>query len=183
MPRRNTNSPERDEFGRFTSNNDRYQDRSSRYRDEDDDNGSRYSSRSSRYESEEDDDDNRYSSRSSRSNRGQGWFGDSEGHARAGSMSHGGRGNSRGRSYEEDDDNRYSSRSSRSGNRSRSYDSDEDDDNRYSSRSSRGNRGQGWFGDSEGHVRAGSMSHGGRSSGRDYEDDSYSSSSRRRSDR
>lgn len=123
------NMPERDEQGRFVSD------------DESRNGGGRVRSRaSSRYE-----DDRRYSSRERDRDddyfRGRdhgGWFGDPEGHSEA----------SR-RGWDERRDDRGASRSSR-------YD---DDDRRYSARSrdddySR-DRGQGgWFGDREGHSEA-----------------------------
>jgi hypothetical protein len=150
MPRY-SDTPDRDERGRFVSDDDRGgsrggNGRSSRSSYDDDDR--RYSqggrsSGSSRY----DDDDRRYSS--SRGGRddgdhGQGgWFGDREGHAEAAR-----------RGWESRDDDRRYSQGGRSSGSSR-YD---DDDRRYSS--SRGGRddgdhGQGgWFGDREGHAEA-----------------------------
>jgi hemerythrin superfamily protein len=139
-------SSERDERGRFMSDDDRgYRSRS----DYDDDR------RGSRGASERDrddrgrfmsDDDRRYSSRGRDDDdrgrgrdRGQGgWFGDPEGHAEAAR---------RGWDERDDDRGRSSTRSSR------------DDDRRYSSRSrdddDRRDRGQGgWFGDSRGHSEA-----------------------------
>jgi hypothetical protein len=62
-----------------------------------------------------------------------------------------------------------------------------DEDGRFTSsgRGSQGRgessgQGRGWHGDPEGHARAGSMSHGGTSGGRDYEDDDDDRSSRDR---
>ena len=199
MPR-NSNTPDRDEYGRFVSDDDRGgrgrssgrydndRDRDSRGRFmSDDDRGGR-----SRSSSRDDDDDRRYSrgrdddrsySRSSRRDddddrsysrdRGQGgWFGDAQGHAEAAR---------RGWDHRRDDDDRGSSRSSRR---------DDDDDRRYSrgrdddrsySRSSRRDddddrsysrdRGQGgWFGDSRGHSEAARL---GWEHRRDDDDDDY----------
>ena len=172
--------PERDDQGRFMS-------------DDDDDRGGR--SRSSRGRSDYDDDDDRDrrstygrgSSRSSRDydddrrgssyrrsdrdysdDRGQGgWFGDFEGHseaARRGWENREDERSSRGR-----DDRGYSSRrrgssydnDNRSGGGGRSSSRYDYDDRRYQSRQSRSDndysedRGQGgWFGDSEGHSEA-----------------------------
>jgi hypothetical protein len=128
-----SSSRDRDEYGRFTSDDDR-------------DYGRRSSGRSSR----DDDDDDRRSSRGSSSsgggrgrssrdddNDGRGWYGDSEGHseaARLGWEHRGGGGGGRGRGGRDDDD-----------------------DDRRSSRGSSGGRGQsqgGWFGDSRGHAEA-----------------------------
>jgi len=100
--RSRSNERDRDEYGRFVSDDDRGA--RSRGRDDDDDRGGR--------------------------GRGHGgWFGDSEGHARAAR-----------RGWEDDD---------RGGSRSRGRDDDDD-------RGGRGRgRGQGgWFGDSEGHAEA-----------------------------
>jgi len=169
---------ERDEQGRFVSDDDRGYGRSGgeggRYsRSRDDDGGSRGRSSSgyndddrSRYGRGRDDDDRGGSSRSSRSryddddrssgSRGRsdddrghgGWFGDSEGHARAAQRGWETR-------RDDDDDDRGRSRSSRSGSGSSSR-SRYDDDDRSSSRGrSDDDRGHGgWFGDSEGHSRA-----------------------------
>ncbi len=154
---RQSNERERDEYGRFMSDEDdgRSRGRGSSYRERDeqgrfmsdDDNERRgYRSRSSsRYE---DEDDYR---RSSRGGRGHGgWFGDPEGHSEASERGWEGRSSSRGGRYSsryEDDDNERSSRG-----RGRSMSRYEDEDDR---RSSRGGRGQGgWFGDPEGHSEA-----------------------------
>ncbi len=170
------NHPERDEQGRFVSDDDRhygrsrYQDDDRSYRsrsDYDDDRGGRYSQMR--------DDDNRQS----RYSHG-GWYGDREGHSRASERGWEGR-----RSEYEDDRGRYSrmrdddrptryahggwygdpeghSRASERGWEGRRRDEDDDrsrysrarrDDNDYYSQSSRGWHG-GWFGDPEGHSRA-----------------------------
>ncbi|MBW8363995.1 MAG: hemerythrin domain-containing protein [Rhizobium sp.] len=125
---------ERDEHGRFVGDNSGYQQHSGRsYRD--DDYGYRSSSRGSsgrerdehgRFMSDADDRNMRGSS----GRRGHGgWFGDSEGHARAAEERYQGRGSS------------YSSRG--------------EDDYDSGSRGSSGGRGHGgWFGDHEGHARA-----------------------------
>lgn len=179
---------DRDEDSRFMSDDDnnrsnsRGRSSSSRSRNDDDDRSQSRSYRSSqssgRYDHDDDrsqgrssnrdrydrDDDNRSSSQRG---RGQGWFGDSEGHAEAGRQSHGGRGQSddsaRGRSSYNDND-RYDNRSSRSNSRNDRDDNRDyyDDDQRSSSRrssSQQRGRGQGWFGDSEGHAEAGRHSH------------------------
>ena len=125
--------------------------RAARERWEDDDDYRRGRSRS-RYD--EDDDD-----RSGRGRGRGGWFGDSEGHSRAAQER-----------WEDDDDYRGRSRSR--------YDDDDDD------RGGRGRDRGGWFGDSEGHSRAarsrrddgdddrrGRSRGGGRSRGRDDDDD------------
>jgi hypothetical protein len=168
---RYSNDRERDEYGRFMS-------------DDDDRGGSRgrggYSSRS-RYD---DDDDDRRSSRgrSSGNDRERDEYGRfmSDDDDRGGSR---GRGGYSSRSRDDDDDDRRSSRgggrsqggwfgdseghseaarrgweerggsSSRGGGRSMSRSRDDDDDDRRSSRGGNGGRG-GWFGDSEGHARA-----------------------------
>lgn len=186
MPRY-SNDRDRDQYGRFTNEEDgRRGEYSSRRRYEEDDDYGRhrgndrprdeegrftsergqyrggYESRSSRYD---DDDDHR----SSRGGRGHGgWYGDSEGHSEASERGWEGRGSRSG----------YSSRSS-------SRYEDEDDH-----RSSRGGRGHGgWFGDPEGHSEASERgwehrgaSRGGsssRSSRDDDEDDRRSSRSGR----
>jgi hypothetical protein len=192
MPR-NSNMPDRDEYGRFVSDDDRGgrgrssgRDSDDRERDSrgrfmsDDDRGGR--SRSSR---RDDDDDRRYSSRGrdddrsySRASRyddddrgysrdrGQGgWFGDPQGHAEAAR---------RGWDNRRDDDDDYGRSRSRSSSR---YD---EDDRRYSSRSGRDrdddrgysrDRGQGgWFGDAEGHSEAARL---GWEHRRDDDDDDY----------
>ena len=188
MPRYGT--PERDERGRFMSDDDRAYGRSrSRYDDDDD----------------------------YRRGGGRGWYGDPEGHAEAGRMSHGGRG---GRyRYEDDDDRSYRSRSryeddedrrggrsqggwsgdpeghseasrrgweNRGGGRSRYEDDErgsyrsrygEDDDGR----SSRGGRGHGgWYGDPEGHAEASRQGWEHRGGGRSRYDDDERGSARSR---
>ena len=130
MPRYSS-MPDRDERGRFMSDDDR-DDRRGGYRgrngDENEGRGGRRSMSRSRYDDEE---------RSSR-DRGQGgWFGDSEGHSEAAERGWEGRTSSRGASS--------SRRSSR----------DDDDYDNRSSRSSGRNQGHGgWFGDSRGHAEA-----------------------------
>jgi hypothetical protein len=146
----------RDEEGRFMSDEERYGSRRGMSRrDWDEDSDRYYSSRGSRGQGQYrrrdeegrfmgDEDDYRssrrgYSSRSS-SGQGRGWYGDPEGHARAGRMSH---------------QNDYESES----------DEDDYDQDMRSNRSSRGGRrmasggGRGWFGDPQGHARAGRHSH------------------------
>lgn len=152
MPRY-SNTPDRDERGRFISDDDR---RSSRSNYDDD----RRSS-SSRY-----DDDDRGSSRS----RSQGgWFGDREGHSQAAQ---------RGWDRRQEEDDRGSSsraRSSRYDDDRRSSSSRYDDDDRGYSR----DHGQGgWFGDREGHSQAAQ-----RGWDRRHEEDDRGSSSRARSSR
>ncbi|HTT82289.1 MAG TPA: hemerythrin domain-containing protein [Rhizomicrobium sp.] len=180
---RYANDRDRDEYGRFTSDDDdrrgsrggyssrgRYDDDNGRgYRGNDrprdeegrfmSENGDRsrggYSSRSRRY----DDDDDYRSSRGGGRGHG-GWFGDSEGHSEASERGWESRGgSSRGSRYDEDDDER----SSRGGGRGHG----------------------GWFGDSEGHSeasergwehRAGSRGASSRSSR--YDDENGSRSSR-----
>jgi hypothetical protein len=182
MPRQQ--GPERDERGRFMSDDD---DRGYRSRGESrsfrDDRSGRDRDSQGRF-TRDDDDDRGYRSRSGGGGRGQGgWFGDSEGHSEAAREGWENRG--RGRSRDDDDDDRgYRSRSSSSGggrdrgqggwfgdseghseaaregweNRGRGRSRDDDDDRGYRSRSSGGggrDRGQGgWFGDSEGHSEA-----------------------------
>ena len=141
MSGRNSESSgrDRDEYGRFTSDD---RGSPSRARREDDDGGRSprgrddedrgYRSRSGHYE---DDDDDRRSH--------GGWFGDSQGHAEASRRGwehrddRGGNNNGgRSRGYDDDDRGGYRSRSSR-------YDDDND------------GRGRGgWFGDSRGHSEA-----------------------------
>lgn len=171
MARGSTATMERDERGRFVSDDDDdYRRRGrSRYDDDDDDRRSmrardeegRFTSRRSRYE----DDDDR------RGGRGRGgWFGDPEGHSEASREGwEGRRGSSRSRYDDDDDDRRYGrdrgqggwfgdpeghSRASREGweerrgSRSRSRYDDDDDDRR-------GGRGHGgWYGDPRGHSEA-----------------------------
>ncbi|MGD9738800.1 MAG: DUF892 family protein [Bauldia sp.] len=142
---RNSNVRERDDRGRFMSDDDNRG--SYRSRSQDYDNDRSYRSRS------RDDDDYRSASRSRsrddddnrRQGRG-GWFGDSEGHSEAARRGWEDRDDYRGRSY--DDDNRRSSYGrSRDDDDYRSFRS-RDDDNRS------GRRTGGWFGDSEGHSEA-----------------------------
>ena len=163
MARGSSNERERDERGRFVSE------------DDDDD---RRSSRRSRSRDDDDDDD-----RGGRGRGRGGWFGDSEGHSRAARQrsedddDRGGRGGGRGRSRDDDDDDDRGgrgrgrggwfgdseghSRAARErfedddrgerggGSRGRSRGRDDDDD-----RDGRGHGRGGWFGDSEGHSRA-----------------------------
>ena len=178
MPRY-SDMPQRDERGRFMSDDDDrggrsygrggYDDRSGRDRDErgrftgDDDH------RGGRAFSRQDDDDRRYSSRRDDYNygndygrdRGQGgWFGDRQGHSEAAY-----------RGWEHrrhDDDDRHSARG---------YDDDRgrgsryDDDRGYSRDGYSRDRGQGgWFGDREGHAEA---SRRGWDNRRDDDDRSY----------
>lgn len=125
---------ERDERGRFVGDHSGYREHAGRsYRDDDD--GYRSSSRGSTGRERDEygrfmsDDDDRNMRGSSGGRSHGGWFGDSEGHARAAEERYHGRG---------------SSHSSRGGN---DYDS--------GSRGSSGGRGHGgWFGDHEGHARA-----------------------------
>ena len=120
------NMPERDDQGRFMS------DDGPRGGDRD---------RSQAYRRRDDDDDRRYSAR----DRGHGgWFGDREGHSEASRRGwderRDERGPGRAAGRHDDDDRRYSARGR-----------DDDDDRRYSAR----DRGQGgWFGDPEGHAEA-----------------------------
>jgi hypothetical protein len=152
---------DRDEYGRFTSDDDddrRYSrssrsSRGSRY--EDDDDGRRYSRSMGRERDEygrimsDDDDDRGYSRGRRGSHQGSGWYGDPEEHSEASRRGWEERGGMRSRS-------------------SRYY--DEDDDYR---RGSRGGRG-GWFGDPEGHSEAshrGWEERGGSRSRSRYDDD------------
>jgi len=184
MPRQ-SNYRDRDEYGRFTSDDDEdygrrgYSSRGNyRERDEegrftsgrgrdDDDYGRRSSERGSyrerddegRFTSGRDDED--YGRRGSRGGRGHGgWFGDPEGHSEASERGWENRGHSRG------------------GYSSRGRDYEDDDGYRGSSRG--GGRGHGgWFGDPEGHSEASERgwehrghSRGGYSSrSRDYDED------------
>jgi len=181
---------ERDERGRFMSDDDdrdyrrsasrgggRRDDAGDRERDErgrfmsDDDDRDYRRSASRGGGRRDDDDDDRRGSRSrgrddddDRGGRGRGgWFGDSEGHREAA------------RRRSDDDDDR------RGGSRSRGRDDDDD----------RGSRGRGWYGDSEGHREAARRRfedddddrRGSRSRGRDDDDDDgRSSRSRSRDD-
>lgn len=170
--RSRSNERERDEYGRFVSDDDRGGYRS-RGRD-DDDRGYRSNERErdeyGRFTS--DDDRGGYRSRGrddDRDGRGRGgWFGDSEGHARAA------------RERWEDDDRGYRSRGGDDRDRDERGRFVSDDDRGYRSRGrdddDRGGRGRGgWFGDSEGHARAARQrweedDRGSRSRGRDDDD-------------
>jgi hypothetical protein len=170
MASRYSNDRDRDDRGRFTSDDDNrggYQSRGggNRDRDEqgrftgDDDNRGGYQSRGGRFN----DDDNR----GSRSGEGRGWYGDSRGHSQAARDGWDDRGASRSSRSRDDDDERDGYRS-RSGNRDRDeqgrFTSDDDrggsqlrgrsshDDDERGSRS--GGEGRGWFGDSRGHSQA-----------------------------
>jgi hypothetical protein len=191
MARGSSATMERDERGRFVSDDDDYRRRGrSRYDDDDDDRRTmrardeegRFTSRRSRYDGDDD----------RRGGRGHGgWFGDPEGHSEASREGwEGRRGSSRSR-YDDDDDRRYSrdrgqrgwfgdpeghSEASREGwegrrggSRSRSRYDDDDDDRGYSR-----DRGQsGWFGDPRGHAEAAREGWEGRRSGSRsrYDDD------------
>ena len=201
MARSGNSERDRDERGRFVSDDDDRDERRSssggsrsRGRDDDDDRGGQGRGRGWYGDSEghsqaarrrsEDDDDYRGSrprgrdDDDERGGRGRGgWFGDPEGHAEAAR-----------RRWDEDDDRRGS------GSRSRD---DDDDDNRRGSRSrgrddgddDRRGRGRGWYGASEGHAEAarrrsdddddrrGSRSRGGRD---DDDDDDRGSRGRGR---
>src|SRR5882762_2418540 len=175
---------ERDERGRFVSDDDRdYRRRSSgrsRYDDEDDrrsmprrDEEGRFTRSRSRYS---DDDDDR------RDSRGHGgWYGDPEDHSEASRRGWEERGGSHARYRDDDDDRRYSRSRDEEGrftsSRSR-YAYDDDDDRR-------GSRGHGgWYGDPEGHseaTRRGWEERGGsRDRYRDDDDDRRYSTSRSR---
>jgi len=183
-----TTERERDERGRFVSDDDDrdYRRRSSgrsRYDDDDErrsmprrDEEGRFTRSRSRY-SDDDDDDRRDS-------RGHGgWYGDAEGHSEASRRGWEERGGSRARYRDDDDDRRYSRSRDEEGRftSSRSRYSDDDDDRR-------GSRGHGgWFGDPEGHSEAsrrGWEERGGtRTRSRaDDDDDRRSSRSRYRDD-
>ena len=129
MARYSGNDRERDDRGRFMS-------------DDDDRRGYRSEGRSSR--SRYDDDDDR-----DRGGRGHGgWFGDSEGHSRAARErwdEDDDRRGSRSSGRRDDDDDRRGYRGEESRSRSR-YDDDD--------RDSRGRGRGGWFGDSRGHSEA-----------------------------
>jgi hypothetical protein len=160
---------ERDEEGRFVSEDD-YRGRRGRYYDDDDRyRGGRYArerDEEGRFVSEnegngrrrrsDDDDDRRYS-------RGHGgWYGDPEGHAEASERGWDERrGSSRGRYEDEDERRGYARRGSRS-----RY---QEEDDRYAS----GGRGHGgWYGDPEGHSEASERGwEGRRSPGGRYSDD------------
>ena len=146
--------PDRDQYGRFVSDDDRGR---GRYRDDDD----RHRSMASRYDddrrssSRRYDDDDRYDRGEYSRDRGQGgWFGDPRGHAEAARE-----GCAHRRGDDDYDRDRY-----RDYDRRRSMSRYDDDDRRYSSsryddRDDRGgysrDRGQGgWFGDPRGHAEA-----------------------------
>ena len=153
MARSSSSTMERDERGRFVSDDDdrdyrrrssgrsRYDDddrRSMRSRDEE----GRFTSSRSRYNDDEDDD--------RRGGRGHGgWYGDPEGHSEASRRGWEERGGSRAR-YRDDDDRR-SMRSRDDEGRFTSSRSryDDDDDDRRGGRSHGG-----WYGDPEGHSEA-----------------------------
>ena len=148
---RQSNDRERDEQGRFVSDDD--DDRrsggrgSSRSRDDD------YDDRRGSSQSRSRGSESRGSTRRSDDDEGRGWFGDSEGHSEAARRGwedrQGGSSRSRGR---DDDDDRRSGRSSRYEDDRRSSRSSRDDDD--DGRRSRGSGHGGWFGDSEGHSEA-----------------------------
>lgn len=164
MPRQ-SNDRDRDEYGRFVSDDDRGGRRTSSSRDD-----------QRRASSRDDDDDRRRSRARDDDDDRRGWYGDSEGHSEAAR-----------RGWEDRD--RGSSRSMRSDYRDddRRYGRRDDDDRRYgrSGQDDDNDRGQGgWFGDSEGHSEASrrgweNREGGGRSSSR-YEDDDRRYSSRSR---
>lgn len=156
---------DRDEQGRFTSDDDRrYQSRGQgnyRERDEqgrfvsDDERG--YSSRGNgnqerdargRFASDYDDD------RGGSRGRGQGgWFGDPEGHSRASREGWDDRGPSRSRGYDDDQPGRYS----RSGGRGQGGWFGDSEGHSEASREGwrhSGHEGSGWYGDPEGHSQA-----------------------------
>ena len=180
MPRDSSNTPDRDDRGRFMSDDDRGQsrgggrgrggperdesgrfmseDRGSRSRYDDDDNGSRRSSSRSRdddYES-----DRRYASRSRDDDdrgggrRTGGWFGDREGHSEA--SRHGWERSDHGDSGWFGDSRGHSEASRRGWQRSDHGDS-------------------GWYGDPEGHSEAArrGWEEGHRSQRREDDDDDY----------
>jgi hypothetical protein len=138
--------PQRDERGRFTDDDDRRYGRDESY--------------GSRGRSGRDDDERRSSSRGD-DDRGQGWYGDSEGHSEAARRGWESRGRESASRYD-------SERSSRSGR----Y----DDDRRSSSGSD--DRGRGWYGDSEGHSEAAQRGweNRGRESSSRYDDERRTSS-------
>jgi Hemerythrin HHE cation binding domain len=152
---------ERDERGRFVSDDDHDYRRRSSSRSQYDDDDRRSSRSRSRYE--EDDDDRRGS-------RGHGgWYGDPEGHSEASRRGWNDRGGSR--SHYRDDDRRRSMSARDDEGRfmsSRSRYDDDDDDRR-------GGRGHGgWYGDPEGHSEAsrrGWEERGGSRSRSRYDDD------------
>ena len=172
-------APDRDERGRFTSDDDdrnsgrgggrsysaqnRDRDERGRYADDDDDRGSRRGGYSSRGGGGRDDDD------------GRGWYGDSEGHSEAsrrGWAERRGEGRSFGR-YDDDDDRGYRSQGRDRDERGR-YASDDDDDDRgyggrgggYSSRSQSQDRDERGRYTSDDDDRG--SSRGGRGGGRSY---------------
>lgn len=193
------NYRQRDQQGRFSSDDERGQYRSQgggRYRDDDDDRGGRSGYRGNERERDEqgrfvsddddrgsyrsqgggryrDEEDERSSSRGGGGGRG-GWFGDSEGHSEAAQR----RGSSRSEGRYEEDDDRSSSRgggrghggwfgdseghseaaqrrwqSEGSGRGSSRSERDERDDNRRGGGNG-GNNQRGWFGDPRGHSEA-----------------------------
>lgn len=142
MARYSGNDRERDDRGRFMSDDD---DDRRGYRGSSGGGGAGGSRSRSRYDDDDDDRDSR--------GRGRGgWFGDSEGHSEAsrrGWEERGYGGGSRSRSREDEDDDRRSYRSASSGSgRWRSRYEDDDDRDRG------GRRRGGWFGDAEGHSEA-----------------------------
>lgn len=151
---------DRDERGRFVSDDDDDRRRYSRSdRDDDDRSYSRSRDERGRFESDDDrrsssrrrdDDDDRRSS-----GGGRGWYGDPEGHSQAA------------RSRRRDDDDYDDRRRSRS--------RDDDDDYRGGSRSRNDEGHGGWFGDSRGHSEAARRGWDERSSGsrRRSDDDDY----------
>jgi ferritin-like metal-binding protein YciE len=156
-------SPERDEEGRFMSDDDRgygrgrdYSDNrsSSRYGQDDDHRYSRSNRDDDRYSSrsrDDYDDDRSYSSSSRGRNMPQR---DDEGRFMS-DDDRGGYRQSRSRNDRYDSDEDYNG-----GRHSRASNDDDYDDNRSSRRSaSGGGQGRGWFGDPEGHARAGRHSH------------------------
>jgi hemerythrin superfamily protein len=182
-----TTERERDERGRFVSDDDDrdYRRRSSgrsRYDDDDErrfmparDEEGRFTRSRSRYSDDDDDD-----------RRGHGgWYGDPEGHSEASRRGWEERSGSRARYRDDDDDRRYSGSRPRDEEgrftSSRSRYSDDDDDRR-------GSRGHGgWYGDPEGHSEASRRGWEERGSTRtrsraDDDDDRRSSRSRYRDD-
>jgi hemerythrin superfamily protein len=148
-----TTERERDERGRFASDDDDrdYRRRSSgrsRYDDDDErrfmprrDEEGRFTRSRSRYSDDDDDD-----------RRGHGgWYGDPEGHSEASRRGWEERGGARARYRDDDDDRRYSRSRDEEGRftSSRSRYAYDDDDNRRDSRAHGG-----WYGDAEGHSEA-----------------------------
>jgi hemerythrin superfamily protein len=164
---RQSNYRNRDEYGRFT--------------DDDDDRRGRYSARS-----RDDDDDRDYGRGRGRSHGG--WYGDSEGHSMAARSRSEGRYGSR-RDYDDDDDRggrgggrgwygdpEGHSEASREGWEHRGYrargrDDDDDDDRDYGRGGGRGRSQGGWFGDSRGHAMAARRGWEERGGGRYSDDD------------